>query len=1149
MSRNTQRSSPSVAVAVSVSVSVAVVDSFAGAVRRSVRFSVWSVSSVVMLLLLSAPPRTLNAQNVSDTRLLSQPAVSASRVAFAYSGDLFSAKLDGTDVRRLTTADGDETGPFFSPDGTQIAFTGNYDGNTDVFVVNALGGAPRRLTWHPAADVAQGFSPDGKQVLFTSGRNSWTGALAQLYTIPVDGGVDTQLPIPNAVSGTWSPDGRRIAYNPLPRAFSQWKRYRGGRNSVIWLYTSGTHATETIPQPATRANDVDAMWIGDVVFFRSDRDGEFNIWSYDLKTKQVRQVTRHADFPVMNATAGAGKIVYEQAGYLHLLDPANGQSRKLTIGVTADLRETRPRWVSGNNYIRNATISPTGARAAFEFRGEIVTVPGEKGDARNLSNSTDANDRSPAWSPDGSKLAWFSDAGGEYQLHVAAQDGKGEHKTYKLSGNGFYFSPRWSPDASRIAYVDNSQSLYLLDLKSGTSKRLGGNRVYAPVGNVPPYISASWSPDSKWLAYTVATQPLVTTLFAYNVDDDKSRRITDGLSAVQEPAFDRSGKYLFVLASTDAGPVLDWFAQSNNTVPSTSGIYAIVLRKDLPNPLAKESDEEKPAVRPDATAAPSGAPAAAPAGAAAPPAATAPARTPVATTTIDFDGIDQRIIALPVAPANISNLQTGEAGMIFFARSADGVTALRRYDLARRTDQLFVPNVSAYMLSADGKKVLFNTQGNWSIAATAAPPTAGAGAAGAAGTGRLATTDIQVLIDPRAEWKQVFDEAWRINRDYFYAPNMHGVDWAANKRKYEPMLADATTKADVNRVIQWMMSELSVGHHNSGGGDRLATPRAVAGGLLGADYTVANGRYRFAKVFGGLNWNGQLRAPLTEPGVNVREGEYLIAVGGRDVRPPNNLFAFFENTAGKLIDITVGPNPDGTGSRTLAVVPIASEAALRNRAWVENNVRKVDSATNGRVAYVYVPNTAQPGYDYFKRYFYPQAHKDAVIVDERYNGGGQIADYYIDILRRPFISYWALRYGDDLKTPAAAIQGPKVLIADEMAGSGGDLFPWMWHKYGLGPIVGKRTWGGLVGILGFPVLMDGGAITAPNLAIWTAEDGWVVENEGVPPDIEVEQTPADVIAGRDPQLERAIKAAMDELKKAPAAAPKRPAYPVKTKRP
>ncbi|MFI5312200.1 MAG: PDZ domain-containing protein [Gemmatimonadales bacterium] len=1061
------------------------------------------------------------AQNTTDTRLLSQPAVSSTRVAFVYAGDLWSAKLDGTDVRRLTTADGDESSPFFSPDGSLIAFTGNYDGNTDVYVIPATGGVPRRLTFHPAPDIAQGFSPDGKRVLFVSTRAGATTRGSQLWTIPVEGGVEEQLPIPNATQATWSPDGRRVAYNPLPRAFDQWKRYRGGRVSQIWLYTSGSHAMEKVPQPATRSNDVDPMWIGDVVYYRSDRDGEFNIWAYDLKSKQAKQVTHHSDFPVMNASSGAGKIVYEQAGYLHLLDPASAQDHKLAIGVAADLRETRPRWASGNQYIRNASISPSGARAAFEFRGEIVTVPAEKGDARNLTNSVAVNDRSPAWSPDGSRIAWFSDEGGEYQLRVGPQDGKGEVKSYKPGGAGFYLGTTWSPDGSRIAFTDNSQSVFVLDLKSGAVKRLGGNHTYTPLAVEGTRVS--WSSDSKWLAYAIGTQTLVTTLFAWNADEDKSYRITDGLSAVSEPAFDKSGKYLFVLASTDAGPALDWFAQSNINLPTTASIYAIVLRKDVPNPFLKESDEEK---------------AAAPANGARPAAPTAAA---AAATTIEFDGIEQRIVALPIPAANFGQLHAGEAGMLYFTRRADGANALHRYDLAKRKDDLLLPNIGQFQLSADGKKFLYSQQGGWFIANTSAAPTAG--------QLRLATTDIEVRIDPRAEWTQVFDEAWRINRDYFYAPNMHGVNWAAAKKKYEPLLADAVTKADVNRVIQWMMSELSVGHHRGGGGDRLVAARNVPGGLLGADYTVANGRYRFSKIFGGLNWTPGLRAPLTEPGVNVKEGEYLLAMRGADVRPPANLYSFFENTSGKLIEITVGPNADGSGSRTVQVVPIASEAALRSRAWVEHNVHVIDSASQGKVAYVYVPNTAQPGYDYFKRYFYPQAHKDAIVVDERDNGGGDVADYYIDILRRPFISYWAMRYGDDLRTPAASIQGPKVLIVNEVAGSGGDLFPWMWHKYGMGPIVGKRTWGGLVGVLGYPTLMDGGTITAPNLAIWTADGGWIVENEGVPPDIEVEQTPSDVIAGHDPQLEKALDVVLAELKKNPPKAPKRPAYPDKTKRP
>jgi tricorn protease len=442
-------------------------------------------------------------------------------------------------------------------------------------------------------------------------------------------------------------------------------------------------------------------------------------------------------------------------------------------------------------------------------------------------------------------------------------------------------------------------------------------------------------------------------------------------------------------------------------------------------------------------------------------------------------------------------------------------------------------DATQYVVSADGKKLLYAQQNSWFIVSTQAKVEPNAG--------KIAVDSIEVKVDPRAEWKQIFNEAWRINRDYFYDPTMHGVDWAAKRDKYAALLDHVGSRADLNRVLQWMSSELSVGHHNVGGGDSEMEPRTVPGGLLGADYAVENGRYRFKKVYGGLNWTPELRSPLTEPGVNVRAGEYLLAVNGEDVRPPANVYAPFENTSGKIVEITVGPNPDGSNSRTVQVVPIANESALRNRDWVEGNLRKVNEATNGRVAYVYVPNTTTAGHTYFKRYFYPQAHKDAIIVDERFNGGGQVADYYIDILRRPHVSYWAMRYGADLETPMAAIQGPKAMLIDETAGSGGDLLPWMFRKFKVGPLIGKRTWGGLVGILGFPVLMDGGGITAPNLAIWT-EDGWVVENEGVPPDIEVEQTPADVIAGRDPQLERAIAVVMEELKKNPPVTPKRPPF-------
>jgi tricorn protease len=1061
-------------------------------------------------------PDEVSTVNVTDTRLLEQPAVSGNHLAFIYAGDLWIARHDGSEVRRLTTDVGAESNPAFSPDGRQIAFSAQYEGNTDVYVMPVEGGVPTRLTWHPGADQVQAFTTDGTAVLFTSGRSVFTNRYTQLFKVPLAGGMPELVPIPNVAEAVQGPGGR-IAYNPIAGRYQQWKEYRGGTVSQIWIYDPTGKELEKIPQPATRSNDTDPMWIGNSVYFRSDRSGEFNIYSYDPRTKAVRQITRHADFPILSASAGGGKIAFEQAGYLHLFDPAASQTKRVKIGVAADLPEARPRFATGTRWIRGAALSPTGARAVFEFRGEIVTVPAEKGDPRNLTNTTQWHEQSPAWSPDGQQVAYFSDEGGEYTLRIAGQDGKAAIRTIKVAGNGFYSQLAYSPDGKKLSYVDNSQSLYWLDLESGSSTRIDGHRVYTPQG-VPEH---SWSPDSKWLAYVVNLQPLVTAVHLYSLDQKKSFQVTDGLGDVADPVFDRSGKYLFFFGSTNAGPAVDWFAQSNADMNFSRNVYLMVLRNDLPSPLARESDEEKPA------------PATPPAGGRGE-GAKPPASEPV---RIDLDNIQFRILDMPIPAGQLSNLEVGTAGLLYYQRTSDSRTSVERYDLTARRSETLLPEASSYTLSADGRKMMHTSGPNWSIASTTARIDPAAG--------RIAVGAIQVRVDPRREWKQIFDEAWRINRDYFYAPNMHGVDWAAMKAKYEPFLADLATRNDLNRVIQWMSSELSVGHHRVGGGDSPAPPNPVPGGLLGADYAVENGRYRFKKVFGGLNWNPQLRSPLTEPGVNVREGEYLLAVRGQDVKPPANVYSFFENTANRIVEITVGPNPDGSGSRTVAVVPVGSEAALRNRDWVEGNLKKVDKATNGRVAYVYVPNTAAQGHEYFKRYFFPQTHKDAIIVDERFNGGGQVADYYIDLLRRPHISYWAMRYGADLKTPTASINGPKVMIVDETAGSGGDLLPWMFRKFQLGPLVGQRTWGGLVGTLGFPTLMDGGQITAPNLAIWTAEEGWVVENEGVPPDIYVEQTPADVMAGRDPQLEKAIEVAMQALKQSPQNTPKRPAYPVK----
>lgn len=1086
----------------------------------------------IFLTLSVLMPGLVSGINTTDTRMLSQPAISSDQIAFIYAEDLWVANTDGTQPRRLTVDEGIESSPVFSPDGDWIAFSAEYDGNRDVFIVPAKGGIPVRLTWHPGADIVRGFTPDGKNVMFISQRATHTNRYFQLFTVPVTGGFPTQLVIPNASFAVYSPDGKSMAYTPIPDRFQQWKNYRGGTISSIWIISLGDYSVVKIPKPEGGCNDSNPVWIGNRIYFISDRAGEFNLFSFDQESKEIKQLTSFTDFPAISVGFGDGRIIFEQAGYLHSFDPAASTSKKLTVGIAADLQELRPRFVSGGKYIRSAAISPTGARALFDFRGEIITVPAEKGDPRNITQTYGAHEKYPAWSPDGRYIAFFSDASGEYKLSIQPLDGKSETRVFQLPGTGFYAFTKWSPDSKKITFTDNGRNLYLLDVATGSIKRIDTDELYSP--DQARDIMNDWSPDSRWFVYTIITKTYFSRIFLYSLDQGKSFPVTDGLSDASEPVFDRGGRYVYFFASTDAGPVNNWFDQSSADMKATKSIYLITLQKDSISPFAKESDEEKviaESVESAKASEPGKKDKKAP----------AEAKKPATVTKVDLEGIQNRIVAFPVKKGNYSMLGTAKNGEVLYIVGPDGPDSpavLHKYDLKKRKDS-DVMELDSYFLSADGKKMLYNKKDIWGITPSGEKPEAG--------KGLLNIADIQVKIDPAVEWPQIFNEAWRINRDYFYDPGMHGADWNAMKAKYSVFLPDLASRSDLNRLIQWMCSEISVGHHRVGGGDLLNTPGAVKGGLLGADYELTNNRYRLKKIYGGLNWNPGLRSPLTEPGINARTGEYILAVNGKDLKTDQNLYSFFENTAGKIVEITLGPNPDYTGSRVVRVVPVENEYSLRNRDWVEGNLKKVTEATNGQVAYVYVPNTAGEGHEYFKRYFFPQADRKAIIIDERFNGGGLIADYYIDILRKPYQSHWNMRYGADLKTPSASIQGPKVMIIDETAGSGGDMLPWMFRKFEVGTLVGKRTWGGLVGTVGFPELMDGGAVTAPNLAIWT-KDGFIVENVGVAPDIEVEQWPAMVISGRDPQLEKAIEVALSELGKNPQVDPQRPAYPVRVRK-
>ena len=1066
-----------------------------------------------------------------DTRMLSQPAVSANQIAFIYAEDLWIANADGTQPRRLTVDEGIESNPMFSPDGKLIAFSAQYDGNTDVFIVPVEGGVPTRLTWHPGADNAKGFTPDGKSVLFTSQRAVFTNRYAQLFTVPITGGFPTQLEIPNAFHASYASDGKAIAYTPIADAFRQWKNYRGGTIANILLFSFQDKSVVKISQPEGGCNDSGPMWLGDKVYFRSDRNGEFNLFSYDVASKEIKQLTNFKDFPIINMSAGSGKIIYEQAGYLHTFDPATSTSKKLSVGIAADLQELRPRFVKGANYIRSADLSSSGARAVFDFRGDIITVPAEKGDPRNLTLTPGTHEKYPAWSPDGKSIAYFSDASGEYELQIKSQDGKGDAKSFHLSGAGFYAFPKWSPDSKKICFVDNGRSIHFIDLTTGISKKIDTDELYSP--GIFRDLFGDWSSDSKWIVYTKVLDTNFKKVLLFSIDQGKSFPVTDGLSDASEPIFDPTGKYMIFFASTDAGPVVNWFDQSNNDMRSTNSIYLLTLQKETISPFAKESDEEeakaekKESVKTDDKKEKDK--------------ATPEPEKKAEALKIDLEGIANRIIDFPIKAGNFGLLDMGKEGELLYVVFPNGQVAgmLHKYDMKKRKDS-DVMELDDYILSADGKKMLYVKSNAWGITVTGEKPEAG--------KGMLNTADIQVKMDPAAEWPNIFNEAWRVNRDYFYDPGMHGADWPAMKKKYAEFLPDLACRSDLNTLIQWMCSELSVGHHRIGAvGEKLNNPAAVSGGLLGADYLIVGNRYQLKKIYGGLNYTPNLRSPLTEPGVNAKVGDFILAVNGKDLTTAENIYKFFEATAGKIVELTIGPNPNYTGSRVVKVVPVETETALRNRDWVEGNLKKVNDATNGQVAYVYVPNTAGLGHEYFKRYFFPQANRKAIIIDERFNGGGQLADYYIDLLQKPHQAHWNMRYGKDLKSPSASIQGPKVMIIDETAGSGGDMLPWMFRKFKVGTLVGKRTWGGLVGVLGFPEFIDGGNVTAPNVGIWT-KDGFIVENVGVAPDIEVEQTPSEVIRGNDPQLQKAIEVALKELEKNPQVDPVRPPYPVRVKK-
>jgi tricorn protease len=1056
--------------------------------------------------------------------LFQKPALSKTQIVFSFAGDLWTVSRSGGEASRLTFGVGVETDPKFSPDGSKIAFSGDYDGNRDVFVIPAGGGVPKRLTYHPAADLAVSWTPDGKQILFKSSRSHPNG-VARLYEVSVEGGFPTELPLPMAADASFSPDGSTVAYVPLESAFGAWKRYRGGRAMPIWL--AKLSDSSIVKLPRTDSNDFNPMWIGNRIYFLSDRNGPVTLFSYDLASKKVTQLIENHGLDLKSASAGPDAIVYEQFGSLNLFDLKTAKTRKVEIALNGDLPGVRPRLEKIAKSLQSVSISPSGVRAAFEARGEIFTVPAEKGDVRNITRSPGVADRDPAWSPDGKWIAYFSDESGEYELHLRDQSGMGEAKKINLGKPpSFYYNPVWSPDSKKIAYTDKRNNVWYVDLEKQAPVRID-NGTYQDSHNM---LHPQWSPDSLWISYVKQLENRMGAVKLYSLETSQATQITDGMSDARQPCFDKSGKYIYFAASTDSGPSSFGLNMSSNDRPVTRSVYVVVLRKDLPSPLAPESDEEKQPV-PSPTPAPSPAP------------DNSPKRQRGGEpATIDLDNIGQRILPLPMPARNYRMLAPGKEGILFVFETPSIPTGrtdatdrvLQKFDLAKRKPEKFLDGISLFDVSFNGEKILYRQGARWAISPTATTPKPN--------EGTLKVDDIELFVDPRAEWKQMYKEAWRIERDFFYDPHYHGLDLQASEERYERFLPNIGSRGDLNYLFNEMLGELSVGHMYVRGGD-VAESTPVKGGLLGADYKIENGRYRFGRVYNGENWNPQTRAPLTQPGVNVAAGEYLLAVAGRELRASDEIYSFFEGTAGKSVVLKVGPDPGGSGAREVTVVPVESEASLRTLAWMEDNRRKVDQMSGGRLAYIHLPDTGGLGYTYFNRYYFAQLNKQGAVIDERFNHGGQAADYIIDKLRLPLLNYWTSRDGPDDTTPLALF-GPKVMIVNEYAGSGGDALPWYFRRAGIGPLVGKRTWGGLVGIGGYPRLIDGGSVTAPHFAFWNPDGKWDVENHGADPDIEVEFDPKAWREGRDPQLEKAVQVALAALEKNPPPRHKRPAYPV-----
>lgn len=1092
------------------------------------------VSAMVGVVLLSFAPLA------GATKLLRFPNVWHDRIVFSYAGDLWTVGTRGGTAARLTSHPGVELFGKFSPDGRFIAFTGQYGGDEQVYLIPADGGAPKQLTFYPSPgpladrwgydNQVYGWTPDGASVLFRSARDGYMLTDSKLYTVPMSGGAATALPMPVSGAGQFSPDGKKIVYSPLWRDFRSEKRYQGGWANDLYIFDL-THPSllQVTNDPRT---DRDPMWIGDAVYFNSDRTGVFNLYRYDIATRQTRQLTHYQDWDVRWPSADAeGQIVYELDGELHIYDTRSDQDRAVSIAVPADATVDRPQMVNAADNIESFGISPGGERLNMVARGDVYSVPVEHGVTRNLTQSSAAHDREAAWSNDGKRLAYVSDISGEEEIYVQSQYGNSPAIRLTSNSTARYYAPRWSGDDKRIAFADNTGRLYCVEVS-------GQRRVTVVRDPTDMSQDYRWSPDGQYLSYTLNEPNAFAGVYIWSVADGKSRRVTPAMFNAQSPAWSPNGELLYFLSEREYQPQLSTIEFDFATDRQT-GIFAVTLRKDVKNPFGvrdqepgdakddedtgKNDDKSKDKSKREHKDKISRAP-----------------------MTIDFDGIEARVIRVPVEADNLSNLQIGDEsllyqrnGAFYYGRESNLKSGVMAYSIKDREAKLVVDDVTEWSATADGKHVLAQLSSK-EIKYVEVGKSDEAKTVSLAG---LVTTRV-----PAAEWREMFAEVWRRYRDYFYVENMHGYDWLKLRDKYQPLLAFVGSRADLNYVIAEMISELTVQHAYIEGGD-FGLPKRPFVALPGARFELdpKAGRYRISRIFAGQNEEERYRSPLTEVGVDVHVGDYVLAINGRDLEAGTDPYELLQAPANQPVEWRVSAGADGTAARTIRYQPLASENSLLYLQWVNDNRARVERMSAGRLGYIHIPDMGEAGIREFIKWWYPQVRREGLVVDVRDNGGGNISELLIERLARTLHGTGYARNHDTVDTYPRVVQtGPKAALINEGTASDGDIFAYAFRQWGIGPLIGKRTWGGVVGIADHGPLLDGGIVFVPEFGTADETGRWIIEGHGVDPDIIVEQDPVEVLKGRDPQLERGVEELMKLLPATPAGLPHRSPPPVKT---